>query len=133
MANAKIISLLMFWYPEKPINRGFVFGSVAYVLYAVDCPHIPITAHYFDKERTNTMKIRFAYYNQYKNGTDIAFADNTLLFLSCAETEKNLHTTPNSQRLIDNLAIDNPLLYAALALDCELQAWADAMDEDWNP
>ena len=31
-----------------------------------------------------------------------------------------------------NLAIDNPLMYAALALDCELQAWADAMDEDWN-
>lgn len=79
------------------------------------------------------MKIHFAYYNQYKNGIDIAFADNTLLFLSCAEAEKNLHTTPNSQRLIDNLAIDNPLMYAALALDCELQAWADAMDEDWSP
>lgn len=77
------------------------------------------------------MKIHFAYYNQYKNGIDIAFADNTLLFLSCAEAEKNLHTTPNSQRLIDNLAIDNPLMYATLALDCELQAWADSMDEDW--
>lgn len=51
------------------------------------------------------MKIHFAYYNQYKNGIDIAFADNTLLFLSCAEAEKNLHTTHNSQRLIDNLAI----------------------------
>ena len=73
------------------------------------------------------MKIHFAYYNQYKNGIDIVFADNTLLFLSCADT------TPNSQRLIDNLAIDNPLMYAALALDCELQAWADAMDEDWSP
>lgn len=69
------------------------------------------------------MKIHFAYYNQYKNGIDIAFADNTLLFLSCAEAKKNLHTTPNSQRLIDNLAIDNPLMYAALALDCELQAY----------
>ena len=65
--------------------------------------------------------------------SDIAFADNTLLFLSCAEAEKNLHTTPNSQRLIDNLAIDNQLMYAALALDCELQDWADAMDEDWSP
>ena len=43
------------------------------------------------------MKIHFAYYNQYKNGIDIAFADNTLLFLSCAEAEKNLHTTPNYQ------------------------------------
>ena len=79
------------------------------------------------------MKIHFAYYNQYKNGIDIAFADNKLLFLSCAEAEKNLHTTPNSQRLIDNLAIDNLLMYAALSLDCELQAQADVMDEDWSP
>lgn len=80
------------------------------------------------------MKIHFAYYNQYnKNGIDIAFDDNVLLFVSCAEAEKNLHTTPNSQRLIDNLTIDEPLKYAALALDCELQDWADAMDEDWSP
>lgn len=79
------------------------------------------------------MKIHFAYYNQYKNGIDIAFADKTLLFLSCAVAEDGLHTTPNSQRLIDNLAIDDPLTYAALALDGELQGWADAMDEDWGP
>ena len=78
------------------------------------------------------MQIHFSYYNQYKSGIDITIANNTLLFLSCAEAEKNLHTTPNSQRLIDNLAIDNPLMYAALALDCELQAWADAMDTNWN-
>ena len=82
-----------------------MYDIVAYVLYAGDCLHIPLTAHYLDKERTNTMKIHFAYCNQYKNGIDIAFADNTLLFLSCSEAEKNLHTTPNSQRLIDNLAI----------------------------
>ena len=122
-----------FVYHEKPINMGFMYDIVAYVLYAGDCLHIPRATHHFDKERTNTMKIHFAYYNQYKNGIDIAFANNTLLFLSCAEAEKNLHTTPNSQRLIDNLAIDNPLMYAALALDCELQAWADAMDTNWNP
>ena len=122
-----------FVYPEKPRNREFTVDIAAYVLYTVGCPHIPRTTHYFNKERTNTMKIHFAYYNQYKNGIDIAFADNTLLFLSCADAEKNLHTTPNSQRLIDNLAIDNPLMYAALALDCELQAWADVMDTNWNP
>lgn len=68
-----------------------MYGSAAYVLYAVGCPHIPRTTHHFNKERT-TMKIHFAYYNQYKNGIDIAFADNTLLFLSCAEAEKNLET-----------------------------------------
>jgi hypothetical protein len=125
--------LRAFVYPEKPRNREFTVDIAAYVLYTVGCPHIPRATHYFNKERTNTMKIHFAYYNQYKNGIDIAFADNTLLFLSCAEAEKNLHTTPNSQRLIDNLAIDNPLMYAALALDCELQAWADVMDTNWNP
>lgn len=79
------------------------------------------------------MKIHFAYYNQFKNGIDIAFADNTLLFLSCAEAENGLHTTPNSQRLIDNLAIEYPLAYAAMALDGEWQDWMDAMDEDWCP
>ena len=82
---------------------------------------------------TIIMKKYFAYYTQYKNGIDIAFNDNVLLFISCAEAEKNLHTTPNSQRLIDNLAIEKPLKYAALVLDGELQAWADAMDEDWSP
>ena len=60
------------------------------------------------------MKKYFAYYNQHKNGIDIAFDDNVLLFISCAEAEKNLHTTPNSQSLIDNLAIDEPLKYAEL-------------------
>lgn len=110
-----------------------MYDSVAYVLYAVDYPHIPRTTHYFNKERTNTMKVHFAYYNQYKNGIDIAFDDNVLLFFSCAEAEKDLHTTPNSQRLIDNLTINNSLIYAALALDCELQDWADAMDTNWDP
>lgn len=108
-------------------------GVVAYLLYTQDCPNIPRTTHNFNKERIIIMKIHFAYYNQYKNGINIAFADNTLLFLSCVEAEKNLHTTPNSQRLIDNLAIEEPIKYAALALDGELQAWADAMDEDWSP
>lgn len=99
--------------------------------------HIHRTAHTFPKlliiylRKDNHYENTIAYYNQYKNGIDITFEDNTLLFISYAEAEKNLHTTPNSQRLIDNLAIDNPLKYAALALDGELQVWADAMDENW--
>ncbi len=60
-------------YPEKPRNRESVYDSIAYVLYAVDCPRIPRTTNYICKERTITMKIHFAYYNQYKNGIDIAF------------------------------------------------------------
>lgn len=78
------------------------------------------------------MKIHFAYYNQYKNGIDIAFADNTLLFLSCAEAERIfiLHLTHKGLLITLQLIIH---MYAALALDCELQDWADAMDEDWSP
>ena len=76
-----------------------MYGSVVRRVVCGWLPHIPRATYYFSKERINTMKIHFAYYNQYKNGIDIAFVDNTLLFLSCAEAEKNLHTTPNSQRL----------------------------------
>ena len=65
-----------------------MYDSVAYVLYVVDCPYIPRTTHYFNKERTITMKKYFAYYNQYKNGICIAFDYNVLLFISYAEAEK---------------------------------------------
>ncbi|RKI41801.1 hypothetical protein D7V86_08865 [bacterium D16-51] len=54
------------------------------------------------------MKMHFAYYNQCKNRINITFVDNSLLFLSCTEVEKDLHTTPNSQKLIDNLVIISP-------------------------
>ena len=52
------------------------------------------------------MKKYFAYYNQYKNGIDIAFDDNVLLFISCSEAEKDLHISSISQRLMDNLVMD---------------------------
>lgn len=39
-----------------------------------------------------------------------------MFFLSCAETTYH----PRHK-------------YAALAMNCELQAWTDAMDEDWFP
>lgn len=97
-----------------------MYDSVAYVLYAVDCPHIPRATHYFSKEMTTTMKIHFAYYNQYKNGIDIAFADNTLLFLSCAEAEKNLHTTPNSQKLPFLLLHSLLYLHTLHLIPCQL-------------
>ena len=37
-----------------------MFASVAYMLYTIDCPHIPRTTHYFNKERTTTMKTTFS-------------------------------------------------------------------------
>ena len=95
---------------------------MALYIFNIDCPHIPNTTHYFDKERTTTMKIHFAYYNQYKNGIDIAFADNTLLFLSCAEAEKNLHTTLTLKGLLITLQLIILLymLHLLLIVSCRL-------------
>lgn len=112
-----------------PGNKGFPVSSVAYVFYAEDCSHIPKTTHNFNNERTIIMKIYFSTNAK----INITFTDNMLLFLSCAEIEKNLHTIPNSQRLIDNLTIDESLKYATQALGGELHSWTDAMDKDWSP
>jgi hypothetical protein len=39
-----------------------------------------------------------------------------------------MRTTPNSQQCLNALAIDNPLVYARLTLDIEMQASVDAED-----
>lgn len=97
--------------------------SFFFILYFLiwELPTHTKTSHYLNKERSIITKIHFAYYYQYTNGIDIVFADNTLLFLFYEGAEKNLQTTPNYQRLIDNLTIDDLLKYIILALDCELQ------------
>ena len=54
-----------------------------------------------------------------------------LLFLKvidCNIAEEGLRTTPCSQNSLNALAIDEPLEYARLALDGEMQAWVDAID-----
>ena len=38
---------------------------------------------------------------------------------------------PNSQQMLDALAIDNPLEYARLYLDSEMQDWVNAMNMEW--
>ena len=42
-------NLLSFWYLEKPRNKGFGGGSVAYVFYAQGCPRHSITTYYITK------------------------------------------------------------------------------------
>ena len=44
------------------------------------------------------------------------------------EAEKNLKTTPGSDCALNALAIDEPLEYAKLYLDGNLQMWVDAED-----
>ena len=74
------------------------------------------------------MKFIYATYNQYCNSIDITTFDNMLLRIDCNKAEDRLKTTPNSQCALNALAIDNPMKYAQLVLDNEMQAWVDSED-----
>ena len=51
-----------------------------------------------------------------------------MLRIDCWEAEKNLKTTPGSDCALTALAVDEPLEYARLYLDGNLQMWVDAED-----
>ena len=69
-----------------------------------------------------------AYYNPRHNCIDITHFDGYILRIDCAKAEENLKTTPNSQGLLNALAIDDPLEYARLVLNNEMADWVWAMD-----
>ncbi len=74
------------------------------------------------------MKLIYADYNPKTNSIDVTTFDNYILRIDCNMAEDGLHTTINSQHSLNVLAIDEPLEYARLALDGEMQAWVDAID-----
>ena len=51
-----------------------------------------------------------------------------MLRIDCWEAEKDLKTTSGSDCALNALAIDDPLEYAKLYLDGNLQMWVDAED-----
>ena len=75
-----------------------------------------------------TMKLIHAEYNPMHNSIDINHYNGYILRIDCNQAESGIRTTPNSQRCLNALAIDNPLEYARLALNGEMQEWVDAED-----
>jgi len=71
------------------------------------------------------MNIVHAEYNQFHNSIDINYYNGFILRIDCGRAEEDLTTTPNSQRMLDALAIDNPLEYARLYLNSEMQDWVN--------
>ena len=59
---------------------------------------------------------------------DVYTSAGYMLRIDCWEVEKNLKTTPGSDCALNALAIDEPLEYARLYLDGNLQMWVDAED-----
>ena len=74
------------------------------------------------------MRFINARYNSNYNSIDITTFDNILLRIDCNKVEDGIRTTPGSQCALNALAIDEPLEYARLALDGEMQTWVDAED-----
>ena len=67
-----------------------------------------------------------ASYNMYHNGIDITIFDGYILRIDCNKAETGLKTTPQTDHVLNALAIDNPLEYARLYLNSEMQIFIDA-------
>ena len=80
------------------------------------------------QERTDKMRLIYSEYNLQTNSIDVTTFENYILRIDCNMAEDGLKTTLCSQNSLNALAIDEPLEYARLALDGEMQAWVDAID-----
>ena len=74
------------------------------------------------------MNIIYADYNIYHNRIDIATSAGYILRIDCGRAEEGLRTTPYSECALNALAIDEPLEYARLYLEGNMQMWIDAED-----
>ena len=74
------------------------------------------------------MRTIFAEYNPKCNSINIYISVDYMLRIDCWKAEKDLTTTPGSECALNALAIDEPLEYARLCLNGNLQMWVDAED-----
>lgn len=76
------------------------------------------------------MNIVHSEYNKYHNTIDINYYNGYILRIDCSKAEESLITTPNSQRMLNALTIDDPIEYTRLYLNSEMQDWVNAADMD---
>ncbi len=67
-----------------------------------------------------------ARYNMYNNSIDITTFDGYILRIDCNKAETGSKTTPWTDHVLNALAIDDPLEYARLYLNNEMQLFIDA-------
>ena len=69
-----------------------------------------------------------ASYNMYRNSIDITTFNGYKLRIDCNKAEEGLKTTAWMDYVLNAMAIDNPLEYARLYLNNEMQIYIDAED-----
>ena len=67
------------------------------------------------------MNLIYAKYNMYHNSIDITTFDGYILWIDCNKAEKGLKTTAWTDHVLNAMAIDNPLEYARIYLNNEMQ------------
>lgn len=74
------------------------------------------------------MNLTYARYNMYHNSIDITTFDDYILRIDSNKAEEKLKTTAWTDHVLNAMAIDNPLEYARLYLNNEIQIFIDAGD-----
>ena len=74
------------------------------------------------------MRTIYAEYNINHDSIDVYTSAGYMLRIDCWEAEKDLKTTYGSECALTSLAVDEPLEYARLYLEGNLQMWVDAED-----
>ena len=74
------------------------------------------------------MRLIHASYNMHHNSIDITTFDSYILRIDCNKAEERLKTTAWTDHVLNAMAIDNPLEYARLYLNNEMQIFIDAED-----
>lgn len=74
------------------------------------------------------MNLIYARYNMQHNSIDITIFDGYILRIDCNREEEGLKTTARTDHVLNAMAIDNPLEYARLYLNNEMQIFIDAED-----
>ncbi len=74
------------------------------------------------------MNIIYATYNIHHNSIDVYTYSGYFLRIDCNKAEEGLKTTPCPECALNALAIDEPLEYARLYLEGNMQMWVDAED-----
>lgn len=74
------------------------------------------------------MNLIYARYNMYHNSIDVTLFDGYILRIDCNKAEEGLKTTAWTDHVLNAMAIDNPLKYARLYLNNEMQIFIDAED-----
>lgn len=78
------------------------------------------------------MKIESCQFNDDTGNIDITYSDGAKVSLYCSEIEKELDTTIKSRAKLDWLIFNEPLTYAELVLNGNMQDYLNRIDISYN-